>query len=333
MDKRGTSGTADHTPAATSVDELQQQINKRHTLNTLIQGAAMHSFLTGHHLVSDRLRAIDPRLVRLYDRFSVGLALNYFIGDILLVFGLPSRFWRRTGSKKHPLARHRFLATHGHELWLASKRSMRRRALSKWVVPVPGLHMVQMIWLYAQTMWRERGRQDELARIAEEAVADAWDIDRELLVGSLTKQVAFGRLRPCKTRAGRMIRAAAIGYGGVQRVGDRFVVIGRSHVWPLVFHELTKGVAELVCLHGLNELDAETYDAVVDETDQLEYETWQLQAGAELWRRFLEAMPPGRRMADVLMHVARLTPGALDRVMIAVVTDTKLARSLIAEHC
>ena len=64
-------------------DELLRQVNKRLTLNLLIQGCAAHSFLTAHHLVKDELERIRPGLTRLYDQLAIAALLNYFIGEVV----------------------------------------------------------------------------------------------------------------------------------------------------------------------------------------------------------------------------------------------------------
>jgi hypothetical protein len=69
---------------------LRQQINKRLTLNLLIQGAAAHTYITAHHLAADELENLRPGLVELYDKAVVGFHLNYWIGDITLLYG----WWR-----------------------------------------------------------------------------------------------------------------------------------------------------------------------------------------------------------------------------------------------
>ena len=73
------------------------------------------------------------------------------------------------------------------------------------------------------------------------------------------------------TFSGRLLRASAVGYGGVVRNGTgpgdadadvrgaTFRVKARAWMWPLLSHELVKGTAELICLHGLNTLDDATY--------------------------------------------------------------------------
>ena len=129
-----------------------------------------------------------------------------------------------------------------------------------------------------------------------------------------------------RTRVGRFVQAAAIGYGGVERRGGRFHVVAKSWNWPTVLHELVKGTAELVCLHGLNGLDDRMYAQVTDEADQIEYETWLLQAGPEMWRRFLAVLPHDRELAEMLMHVARLEPAALEELMLNILEEPDRAR-------
>ena len=310
-------------------DELLQQINKRLTLNLLIQGAAMHTCLTAHHLVAEELEAIRPGLVAMYDKMAIAFHLNYWIGDIPLLYGLSSRFWRRTHRPAHPFYRHPLLARHGRELARASKRYLIARGWQKRVVSIPVIHYAQLVRMHLKMSRAERGHEAELSEAAKRATSMIWGIDENQLVSELTWQVAFGHIREPRTRVGRITRAAIVGYGGVQREGERFKVVGKAICLPLLTHELTKGTAELICLHGLNDLDDETYEKVTAEADQLEYETWLLQAGAEMWRRFLAVLPSGRPLPEMLMHVARLEPAELEDLMIAVVGDPPAARDVL----
>ena len=314
-------------------DELQQQINKRLTLNLLIQGAAMHTCLTAHHLVAEELDAIRPDLVPLYDRMAVAFHLNYWIGDIALLYGLSFRFWRQTQCPSHPFHRHRLLAGYGGALALASKRYLIARGRKKRVVAVPVLHYAQLVRLHLEISRAERGHEAALAEAAKRATSMIWGIDEGQLVSELTWQVAFGHIREPRTRVGRITRAAIVGYGGVQREGERFKVMGKAICLPLLTHELTKGTAELICLHGLNDLDDETYEKVTAEADQLEYETWLLQAGPEMWRRLLAVLPTGRPLPEVLTHIARLEPAMLERLMITLLNDPLVARDLVEAIC
>ncbi len=73
---------------------LLDHLNKRFTLNLLIQGAASHTYLTAHHLVKQELDAIDRRLVRLYDKMALNVHLSQWMGDLVFAVGFPKKFWR-----------------------------------------------------------------------------------------------------------------------------------------------------------------------------------------------------------------------------------------------
>src|SRR5690349_20910287 len=116
---------------------VEQQVNKRLTLNLLIQGAAAHTFITGHHLVKSELDELCPGIVELYDKLAVSLHLNYYIGDIILLHGYGPRFWRRVHRPDHPFHNHRLLATHGGELFRSAKKFLRDRGRGKGVMSIP----------------------------------------------------------------------------------------------------------------------------------------------------------------------------------------------------
>lgn len=61
--------------------ELKDQINKRILLNSVIQGASVHSFYTMHHIVKSELDEVNKELVGLYDKFSVGSVRSYYSVD------------------------------------------------------------------------------------------------------------------------------------------------------------------------------------------------------------------------------------------------------------
>src|SRR6187397_1999 len=93
---------------------LRAEVNKRLTLNWLIQGAAEHAGMTIHHLVRDELVAIDPRLIDLYDQFALISRLQYWSSEFILRLGWPPRFWRRAATDpRHPFYRHLLLSRYG----------------------------------------------------------------------------------------------------------------------------------------------------------------------------------------------------------------------------
>ncbi len=308
---------------------MEAEINKRLTLNLLIQGAATHSHLTLHHLVKDELDAIDSDLVELYDKVAVSGFLANWYGDLVLLCGRPKRFWRRTHRRGHPFARHALLATHGGTLAEASRRHAVARAHEKGAATTPGMHYLQLVRLVIQVFQIEADHTDTLEELAKQVTSSVWGIDQTRLEAELTTQVQVGPMRTPTTLVGKAIQAAAAGYSTVIRSGDRFTVTAKAWNWPLLTHELVKGTAELVCLHGLNTLDRETYDQVMEAADRIEYETWHMQAGAELWRRLLAVLPSDRPLAEVLMLLARLEPDELEQAMLTVIERPAAARTLL----
>src|SRR4051794_19419385 len=111
------------------MSDEQLEIQKRFTLNWLIQGAAQHAGMTSHHLARDELNAIDPRLLRFYDQYALINLLQYWRRDAILLLGWPPRFWRRAATKRsHPFFGHAPLSKYGGMLAEAG----RQRALERW---------------------------------------------------------------------------------------------------------------------------------------------------------------------------------------------------------
>lgn len=59
------------------------EVNKRITMNALTQGAAVHNMMSIHHMVSDRIEKIDPRLLQAYDKLTSGSEHMYWLMDII----------------------------------------------------------------------------------------------------------------------------------------------------------------------------------------------------------------------------------------------------------
>ena len=324
---------SDH-PADSVTDDsavgLEAEINKRLTLNLLIQGAAQHAFLTSHYLVRDELNAISPVLLRLYDQFAATAHVQSWVCENYPMYGWPDRFWRRTAHPKHPFRQHAFLARYGMSLATAAKRRARERCRQKKVTTIPVLFSLQYLKTLIHVMIREYRHKAALTELAKHATHLAWGIAHERLSGRLTRDVAFGAQRSARTFHGVVLRASAAGYGGVMLCGSELRVVARAWNWPILAHELAKGTVELICLHGLNELDDVTYGKTMKAADRIENEPWMLQVGPELWRQILPLLPTDRKVAEMVMHMARLPAASLERLMYAVIEDPAWARELFA---
>ena len=81
---------------------------------------------------------------------------------------------------------------------------------------------------------------------------------------------------------------------------DPPTVVAKGMTFPVLVHELHKGVMEYLSLHGLPG-DKELRQKVMDKTDFLEDEMWDLRIGPGLWERFIDSI--GADDFDVKNHL------------------------------
>ena len=88
-------------------------------------------------------------------------------------------------------------------------------------------------------------------------------------------------------------RAGSVHVERIQREegesGPLWKIVAEGMSFPLLLHELNKGVLELVSIHGLPE-DEEVHKYVLSKTDLLDSETWDLKIGPGVWDRFVDAV-------------------------------------------
>lgn len=72
---------------------------------------------------------------------------------------------------------------------------------------------------------------------------------------------------------------------------ERPKVIAQGIVFPILLHELAKGVMELISLWGMADLSPEERKYVLDKTDNLASETNDIRLGAKIWEKFVRQIP------------------------------------------
>lgn len=310
--------------------ELRDEINKRVTLNWLTQGAAMHTGMTFHYLVRDELSSLDPRLMRLYGQFALVGALQYWQVDSTMLFGWPPRFWKRAATKRsHPFFSHPLLSKFGGMLAANARERSLARCKEYGLTRFPFMFSAQTMFLMVRLRLLEAPHRLVLIDLAKRVASSVWGIPVAQLDGNLTTaEVVRNSIRD-QTGEGAAWGRTALGMSRVA-MRDSLVVVGRGTNWWVLTHELVKGTAELICLHGLNNLSDDMYRRVVDAADHIEFEPWMLQTGGELWRRMLEVIPVGRPIAGVLMLLARLPAQSLEALVRAVIEQPQWARELLA---
>ena len=315
------------------MSDEQLQIQKRLTVNWLIQGAAQHAGMTFHHLVRDELNAISPKLLHFYDQYALINLLQYWQPEAQLLLGSPKSFWQRAATRAdHPFYGHPLLSRYGGMLAETSRQRGLERCKEKGFTRLPIAFSFQTLWVIQRLSMLEAPHRFELAQLGKRTASMVWGIPPERIDGQLTARVVIPKdFPPARTGRGAVFRAGIVGLGGVVRRNGQLTVVARGTNWQLLAKELVKGTAELICLHGLNTLSDDTYRRVIDITDRVDHEPWMLQSGGELWRRLLAAVPDDCSIAHVLMHLARLPAEALKSIVADVITESESASRRVAD--
>lgn len=310
----------------------QLEIQKRLTLNWLIQGASQHAGLTLHYLVRDELNAFDSKLLQQYDEFALVVLLQYWRGLSVLFMGRPKRFWRRAQSNpSHPFFGHPLLSKYGGMLAEASKQHALARCREKGYSMLPFLFSFRALALVKSIREQEIPFRPELVTLAKQTAATVWGIPTGRFDAEISKDMPIPAHHfQADNFQAEHLRSCVIGYNHVVRNDGQLIVSATGITWQLLTKELVKGTAELICMHGLSQLPEHNYRYVIEAADRLEFEPWLLQSGGELWRRLLAAVPNGVSVAHVLMHLARLPAEELQPIIADVIEQSDSASRRLA---
>ena len=311
--------------------ELRHLVNKRLSLNILIQGAASHAHLSSHHSVKEKLDAIDPELVDLYDKAIAGATLAYWDGLIRIVYGRGIKFWSKLNRPKNPFFHHRFLRRHGKALAMTAYESAVSRCQEK-DLPTSCVGLEGALAKVAlEVMSREAGYERILESIAIEACGKIIDTPRRLLNAEITREPAWGTVREPKTVRGRLLLKAMVGWGGVDRINGELQVMAKAIFWPLLVHELVKGSMELICLHGISAVSDEDYSVVMDHTEHVEYEVPMIQIGPVIYQAFLKVLPRPETLAQCTMVLSQMEPIEFEEFLFEMIEAPDSAKAILQD--
>ena len=114
--------------------------------------------------------------------------------------------------------------------------------------------------------------------------------------------------------------------------GEKPKIIAQGMTFPFLLHELTKGVLELMSLHGLD-ADKETRDYVLDKTDNLESESWDIRLGPKIWEKFLEALDvddlPNK--SHIFNAISTLPPTEFNSLVNGLLNDREEAKNKVRQ--
>ena len=114
--------------------------------------------------------------------------------------------------------------------------------------------------------------------------------------------------------------------------GPKPKIIAQGMTFPFLLHELTKGVLELISLHGLD-ADKETRDYVLDKTDNLESEPMDIRLGVKIWEKLLETMDVDALpyKAQIFTRLSELSPPQFNNIINGLLNGSEQAKEEIRD--
>lgn len=153
------------------------------------------------------------------------------------------------------------------------------------------------------------------------------------------------------TKYGKMMSAADYMYyimdnidnsptttGGIVRLelpkeeGGKPKIKAQAMVFPVLIHELVKGVMELLSSHGLP-TDPKTRDYVLGKADYLKAEPWDMRLGPALWGKLMNAIPPEdfHLKHHVYADLSQLPVEEFNSTMKEIMAGTKRSKQIITD--
>ena len=310
-------------------NQQRQIVNKRLTLNMLIQGAAVHGHWAAHRFAKQELDAIEPLLFLVYDEMLMRSRLGYWLGGIPALMGNPNKFWWKIRQDGHEFGFHPFLVKHGFKIAQQTKRDVFERCRLAGIA-IDGLfNEMHGYQVYADVIEAESTHLEPLEELAKDVCCEMYGIGRDLLDGKLTQTPHFGNVREPESDAGRELLKVMIGWSAVERHGDKLNVRATATFWPMLVHELIKGSVELICLHGMNSVSESDFAIALEHTDHVEFEIPMLQIGGTIFKQFLLARPREIALAETIMYVSKFEPEVLEQFMFHLFESPNQATSMI----
>lgn len=144
----------------------------------------------------------------------------------------------------------------------------------------------------------------------------------------------------------KMMAAADLGYltaddatpkasGGLVSVdysGDKPVIHAQAMVFPVLIHELVKGVMEILSTHGLPEDDKLT-EYVLGKADFMNAEPWDMRLGPAIWEKFTHCIDPDDfdKKHHIYADLVSLPTEEFNHVMREIMLGSKEGKNKIRE--
>ena len=112
----------------------------------------------------------------------------------------------------------------------------------------------------------------------------------------------------------------------------RPVIKAKAMTFPVLIHELVKGVMEVLSASGLP-TEKNIAEYVINKADFLEAEPWDMRLGPAMWGRFCEAIPDGdfALKHHVYTEIAQMESSEFNATMKEILAKTKKGKEIIIE--
>lgn len=112
------------------------------------------------------------------------------------------------------------------------------------------------------------------------------------------------------------------------------IVYARGLTFPVLLHELSKGVMEIITSRQISKHDPDTQARIVRDADKFAYEPLQIMVGPEIWQRFLRAMKAnniaGNKIAEVVSLLSDADPDVAEEFIDGVIRNPEDTMSLLS---
>ena len=114
------------------------------------------------------------------------------------------------------------------------------------------------------------------------------------------------------------------------KIGDRPKIHVQAYVFPVLIHELVKGVMELLASHGLSR-NPKIREYSIKKADYLQAEPWDMRIGPALWERFCDVLPDDKfnLKHHVFSEISALPVSEFNHSMREIMAGTKEGKAIV----
>jgi len=110
------------------------------------------------------------------------------------------------------------------------------------------------------------------------------------------------------------------------------IISSEAIIFPVLIHELCKGVMELLASHGIPQ-KANIAEYVINKADCIEDEPWDMRLGPSIWKRYTNAIPDEdfNLRYNLFAEMSMLPPKDFNSLMKEIISGTKKSKEMLSE--